>query len=347
MHQHRDTRWGKRWTRRGGAGATADAPSIARDPLVELRRPGAAVIALAALAVAVSAPACVWLSTGGSSAPLVLAALATGVSVAALWAGRRGVRLARASARLELLEAQGRAGALTQLVVHDLRNPLATVIANIGFALETAEREPGLGEVVEDLRIARGEAERLSGMIGDLLLVSRLERGELACRLAEVRIGELLEPVARATRPRARARGISIDVELPEGLAARVDAPLLRRLVENLVSSALRSTRLHGRIRLCAGVEGDRLLLAVRSTGPGVPAATRPRLFAKCATEPGAEPHDRGLYLCRLVAEAHGGVIALVEREGWGTSFEARLPLAAASHPAGAVAVRPGGPVGY
>jgi signal transduction histidine kinase len=310
------------------------------------------------LALAVSATVCAWVSTSGFPASFAITAVATVCSfaLAVLWAGKRVFRLAMEqalqsyAARLfrthrdeldatnrrlevtnhELVEAQAQAETLTQLVVHDLKNPLAVVLTNVGLALESVERVPELGGVSEDLRIAKGEAQRLSAMIGDLLLVSRLERGELRGQLASVRIGEIVEAVARATRPQAGARRIRLGVEAPQDLTAWADPALLRRLLENLVSNALRFTPADGRIELGAYAEGESFRLAVRNSGPSIPPAMRSCLFEKYVTHGEGEPHNcgLGLYLCRLVAEAHGGGIALVERDGWNVSFEASLALA-------------------
>ena len=313
---------------------------------------------LLVLALAVSATVCAWVSTSGFPASFAVTAVATvsSFALAVLWAGKRVFRLAMeqalqsyaarlfwthrdeldaANRRLEstnreLVEAQAQGETLTQLVVHDLKNPLAVVQINIGLALDSVERMPELGDVTEDLRVAKGEAQRLSGMIGDLLLVSRLERGELKGQLVLVRVGEILDAVARATRPQANARHIRLGLMTPGKLVAWADASLLRRLVENLLSNALRFTPPDGRIELAAYDEGGSFRLAVRNSGPSIPSAVRARLFEKYATHGKGEPHNcgLGLYLCRLVANAHGGRIALVEREGWNVSFEASLPLA-------------------
>jgi signal transduction histidine kinase len=143
-------------------------------------------------------------------------------------------------------------------------------------------------------------------------------------------VRNLLLEVARATAIRAQAREIRVDVTAPEELVALLDASLARRMLENLLANALRHAAGGGRVELAAGAERDRLCLAVRNTGEPVPPAARSRLFQKYATlgKDHAQRSGLGLYLCRLVAEAHGGSIALVEREGWNVSFEAELPLA-------------------
>lgn len=361
MHSDAD-RTGKATPPDGAVGASffaTDVSAFVQEAQAEFRRRNAADVAW--LALAASAAVCAWAAAGAFPATLAFTAVLAVASFAAvaLWAGTRAFRLsveqalrscaARVfrthrdaldatnrqleSANRELVDAQAHAETLTQLVVHDLKNPLAVVLTNVGLALETVERIPELAVVSEDLRIARGQALRLSGMIGDLLLVSRLERGELKGHPAPVRIGEVVEAVARATRSQAAGRCVQLEVEAPQDLTAWADPALLRRLLENLLSNALRFTPAGGRIQLAAEREEGGFRLCVRNSGPSVPLAVRARLFEKYSTHGKGEAHNcgLGLYLCRLVAEAHGGRIALVEREGWNVSFEARLPRAPAA----------------
>jgi two-component system heavy metal sensor histidine kinase CusS len=231
--------------------------------------------------------------------------------------------------RRELRETRARAEDLAELVVHDLKNPLAVVLSNVSVAFDAIARFPDLSEEREALHVAQVEAIRLSGMIGDLLVVPRLERGELHAQFSATRVWDLLDSVARATGLRAASRGLRLAVVAPPELVAWIDPLLVRRLLENLVGNALRHAPLGGRIELAASVEGERLRLAVRNDGAAVAAELRPRLFEKYAAHGEHDPRcsGLGLYLCRMVAELHGGRVGLVERAGWNVSFEAELPL--------------------
>jgi signal transduction histidine kinase len=278
---------------------------------------------------------------------LVVAVLGFGAVV--IWAARRIVRLAIQeslvaysartfrmhrdeldAANRRIRESQEQAERLTQLVVHDLKNPLAVVLAHLSLVHRTLSAMPELAEEAEDLRIARDEGTRLAGMIGDLLLVSRLETGELQVRPECVDLGTALGQVARGLRAVSAAKGVGLEVAVAPGLVAPLDPGLFRRLLENLVANALRHTRQGDRIEMAAWAEGADLRVAVRNTGPAVSRAIRARLFEKHAADGRGEWHNvgLGLYTCRLVAEAHGGRIALADRPGWSVSFEAAIPSA-------------------
>ncbi len=240
-----------------------------------------------------------------------------------------------AAQRDRVLAAQAEAEDLAKLVVHDLKNPLAALLQFVALAESRLADPPGPGreaalrEAREDLRLATAEGQRLSGMVGDLLLLSRLEHRAMQPRRQAAPVAALLEQVARAAALRAADRHVTVTTAGDPDLMPAIDLDLTRRLLENLVANALRFVDRGGRIELAAAEAPGLLTLTVRNTGPVVPEEVRPHLFAKHA--PGAlrQLHNTGLglYLCRLVAEAHGGGMALVEAPGWQVAFEARLAL--------------------
>lgn len=278
---------------------------------------------------------------------LLLLIAVVGFSVIAIWAARRIVRLAIQEALVaysanafrthrdeldaanqRIRESQIQAEALTQLVVHDLKNPLTVVMAHLSVVHQRIAELPELAEEAEDLSIAREEGARLAGMIGDLLLISRLEKGELPVQPECVGVGEILGQAARGLQAIALAKRVRLEVEAASDLFAPLDPGLFRRLLENLLSNAVRHTRAGDRIQISAWPDGGALHLAVRNTGPAIAEFLRGRLFEKHATGGRGEWHNvgLGLYACRLVAEAHGGRIALVDCPGWNVCFEAALP---------------------
>jgi len=281
--------------------------------------------------------------------------LAVGLTLAAFsavaaWAGSRMVGLAsrtatdQLAARIarrraeEALAAQAEAAAqrdalldarlvseeLSAAIVHDLKNPLATLLQYAALAESQLQEAGAAPQVLEDLRLIGDEGRRLAKLIGDLLLVHRLERGGLQLRREATPVAVLLERVAESHRPRARQRGVTIQVTGAAGLTAAIDSELTLRYLENLVSNALRHVGDGDRIELAAEPLAEGLRLSVRNSGLPVPDEARAKLFEKYATKGRREWHNAGLglYLCRLVAEAHGGRCELANRPGWSVSFE-------------------------
>lgn len=271
----------------------------------------------------------------------------------AAWAGARMVRLASRTAhdqyeayiarrraedalaaqaeaaaqRDALIDARNVSEEISAAIVHDLKNPLATLLQYAALAESQLQEAGAAPQVLADLRLVGDEGRRLAKLIGDLLLVHRLERGGLTLRREPTPIAMLLERVADGHRPRARQRGVTIQVTSPAGLTSELDFELAQRLLENLVSNALRHVAEGDRIELAADSFEDGVVLAVRNSGLPIPPDAKQKLFEKYATKGRREWHNAGLglYLCKLVAEAHRGTIGLVDRKGWSVSFETLL----------------------
>jgi signal transduction histidine kinase len=282
------------------------------------------------------------------------ATLSAVFTVVAIWTGVRIIRLAAgmaveattaelaerharaleaangevAAQRDQLISAQNEAEALAQVIVHDLKNPLATLLQYVSLAEAEVKAAQGPEAVVEYLEHAVEEGRRLSKLIGDLLLVYRLEQGVMAPTRESVPVQLLLDAVVRRYRARAAERGVTLEVQAEDGLLALIDLDLVQRMLENLVANAFRHVARGDHVSLEARSADGKMLLAVRNSGAPVPEELRASLFRRFVTGGLREWHNAGLglYLCRLVAEAHSGSIALVDRPGWNVSFEITIP---------------------
>lgn len=234
-----------------------------------------------------------------------------------------------AAQRDRLVSAQNEAEALAQVIVHDLKNPLATLLQYVSLAETELKTVPGAAGLVDYLAHASDEGRRLSKLIGDLLLVYRLERGAMAPAREPVPMKLLLQSVARRFAHRALERGVTVELHADEDLVVPADLDLSQRMLENLLSNALRHVNRGDRVSMEARATDGEIRIAVRNSGPPVQEDLRTRLFDRFVTGGRREFQNAGLglYLCRLVAEAHSGSIALVDAPGWNVSFEVALPL--------------------
>src|SRR2546427_5085328 len=227
----------------------------------------------------------------------------------------------------ELRRAQGEAETLTHLLVHDMKGPLTGLIGLAEVVASELE-----GPLQKDVKMIEQQGRRLQAMVGDLLAIARLERGVLNSAPETIDLSALLVSLANAYAASARNAGAQIATKVEPGLSAMLHREMIHRFFDNLVLNALDFVRPGGRIEVAASEEGAELVLAVRNTGEPVPADARSRLFQKGVVRRGfRQKHNLGLglYLCRLVAVAHDGSIALREEAGWATSFVARLPVEA------------------
>jgi signal transduction histidine kinase len=289
------------------------------------------IAATAALAAALLVALLVRSGVGGaematSGVVLALVAMASAAVVREL--DRLLVRLVvNEVSHEELRRAQGEAETLTHLLVHDMKGPLTGLI---GLAEVVACELKG--PLQADVKMIEQQGRRLQAMVGDLLEIARLERGVLASSPEQVDLSALLASLANAYAMTAQKAGAQIQVSVEPGLGAVVHREMIHRFFDNLVLNALDFVRAGGRIEVAAWQEGGDLLLAVRNTGDPVPEEARPRLFEKhAAARAGSRGQHLGLglYLCRLVALAHDGSVALRDEPGWAASFVARLPVEA------------------
>ena len=225
--------------------------------------------------------------------------------------------------------------ALSQLVVHDLRSPLAAVLLNLEWLVsEMGDERP---QWAESLRDCEALARRLTHMVTELLEVSQLEEGRLELRCEPLSPGPLMDGVRRQAAPLARAKRLQLETSVDEGLSLTADRSLLTRVLENLAANAARHTPQGGRLWLEARTQEGQALFAVHNDGRPIPPEARAKLFDKFV-QGSEEKRARsgwglGLYFCRLAVEAHGGSIQVEDVPGWATSFIVRLPFGEAETP--------------
>lgn len=218
---------------------------------------------------------------------------------------------------------------LTRTLVHDLRSPLSSILAS----LEVLSRTALTSEQSRMVQIAQSNGERLLRLVSSILDVDRLESGAMPLERQRVPLGPLVAETLERQRPLAAAKKLRLASGVPEDLPdAWVDRDVVSRVLENLVSNAVKFTPLRGTVQVEArvGTEPGFLEAAVVDSGPGVPPDMRPRLFQKFATgRQAGRGSGLGLAFCRLAVEAHGGKIWVEDAPQGGAVFRFTLPAAA------------------
>lgn len=214
---------------------------------------------------------------------------------------------------------------LTNLLVHDLKNPVTGIISNAEFARDES-KEPARG-AIEDVLSAAGLLQR---MVMNLLDIGRAEDGMLRPASTTIDLAQLLEPIVAGNRRRLGIRRLRIDV-CTEGVV-RGDPDLLSRVLQNLLDNAVRYAPAGSTIAIDFQKTDTTTRLKVRDEGPGIPVDARARIFEKYGQATETAKTDRatrglGLLFCRLVAEAHRGRIWVEDNAPRGTAFVLELPL--------------------
>jgi signal transduction histidine kinase len=223
---------------------------------------------------------------------------------------------------------------LAQMIVHDLRNPLVSVI---GY-LDLLEAGYVSGEAACDsVRVVKRSAQRLIEMVAEILDVAKLEAGQMRLERAPLDLAELCRDVATEVRPLLESQCLALDVEIPSDLPLPIaDRDALRRILVNIVSNAVAFSPKGTRIALAARHQESGLRVSVRDAGPGIGLADQQRIFEKFGSR-GKQGRSYstglGLAFCKLAVEAHGGQIGVESAPGQGSTFWFCLPLAPASSP--------------
>ncbi|MFN5221288.1 MAG: sensor histidine kinase [Cyanobacteriota bacterium] len=228
----------------------------------------------------------------------------------------------RIAVEVELAQAQLRADVIATLA-HDLKTPVLGTLASLSL-LEG-------GAAVEAIRASQQRCLRL---IDDLLQVFRAEQEGLQLQFQPCQLLSIAQEALRMVEPIARQRQISLVLrQEPSGCQELMaDPALLQRLLENLLLNALHHSLRGQRVWLQLSRQSTSWLIDVRDGGRGFAAEDLPRLFQRFArNSSGSAGVGLGLYLCRLISEAHGGTITASNDPDGGARVVVQLPQPAGS----------------
>jgi signal transduction histidine kinase len=220
-------------------------------------------------------------------------------------------------------------------VSHELRTPVATVRGYLDSTLEHWDGAPPR-TLRHDLAIMARETERLQRLIDDLFMLARTEVGRLPLTLAPTDVAALLLYIAEVTSSLAWERGrVEVLAQPAPGLPpVSADAERLEQVIRNLVANAVRHTPPGGLVVLTAEAATDGVVIQVKDTGEGIPAAMLPHIWerfyrAGTPTERDQGGAGLGLALVKELTEAMGGTVSVASVVGKGTIFTLQFPVAA------------------
>jgi two-component system, OmpR family, sensor histidine kinase KdpD len=217
--------------------------------------------------------------------------------------------------------------AILSAVSHDLRTPISAIKASVTSLLQDdIEWSPEARE--EFLDTIDEETDRLNGLVGNLLDMSRIQTGALEMTSAPVGLEEVVPAAVHSLGLEEQAVDLDVPDTLPRVLA---DRGLLERALANLIQNAVRFSPVGGRVRVIAGAIDGVIDVRVVDRGPGVPLDQRERIFLPFQRL-GDSGNDEGVGLGLAVAkgfvEAMGGEIEVEDTPGGGLTVVARLQTA-------------------
>jgi signal transduction histidine kinase len=210
-------------------------------------------------------------------------------------------------------------------VSHDLRTPLTRLRGTAELALAG---EPDLDRYREALADCVEETDRVLVMLNALMDISEAESGAMPLARESVALTAIVDRAVDLYKDVAESKGVALTVHA-EPVTVTADRTRLEQVAANLIDNAVKYTPRDGRVDVTVASDGDRAVLRVSDTGPGIPADELPRIWDRLfrgdtsRTERGL---GLGLSLVKAIVEAHGGTVGVTSEPGKGSTFEVRLP---------------------
>jgi len=222
-----------------------------------------------------------------------------------------------------LVQAQQR---LLHDVSHELRSPLARIQAAIGLAQQQPGKHPAMLERIER------ESQRMSDLVGELLVLARLEAGVSDSASHEFDIGDLLDDIIEDARFEAAQREVVIRYEGIEEMLVKGRGELLHRAIENVLRNALQHCKKGGEVSVVASFDifKRRLKVTIDDQGPGVAESDLSAIFEpffRSGDRSKADSIGLGLAIAYRSIAAHGGLIQAGNRPQGGLRMDIEIPF--------------------
>ena len=216
-------------------------------------------------------------------------------------------------------------------VTHEIRTPLTAVIGYLETLQAGALENPGDAKRFTDIMLK--QARRLHRLVEDLMILSRIELGEVVFRFEAVFLPEAMDSVISLLDAKAAAKTIAMQNRLPQNLRPiKADRDRLSQILVNVLDNAVKFTPEGGRITMEAEERGDQVVLKISDTGIGIPVEEVQRLGERFYRVDKARSRELGgtglgLSIVKHLMLAHGGRMEIESRPGRGTTVSLCFPL--------------------
>lgn len=214
-------------------------------------------------------------------------------------------------------------------ISHELKTPLTSIRGFSEAILDGTIDDPE--GIQRSARVISGESNRVLRLVEELLDLSRIESGQVAMRLQEFPLRELVEQVGDVFALRSEESGVALEVSCEGEPRVRGDFDRLEQVLNNLMDNAFRHTPRGGNVRVEVRQPTPHMVqVAVTDTGTGIDAADLPHLFDRFYRASGSavgRGYGLGLAIAREIIRAHGGEIWATSERGQGSAFVFTLPL--------------------
>ena len=215
---------------------------------------------------------------------------------------------------------------MSYAIVHDLRNPLASITFATELLLRTELKE-NQKKKLDQIAMS---GKRLRYMIDNLLIMAKLDAGKLLLNRTKVDLHHLGKNVISEFKIIANQSEVELIANLPKhGTFFYLDGALIQRVIDNLLANAIKFSSSHGRVELIIDRQTEDILkIQVKDWGKGINEELRQRIFEKYEIGElvqGVSQTGLGLSFCKLVIEAHGGQISVENNQPKGSIFTVEI----------------------
>ena len=216
---------------------------------------------------------------------------------------------------------------------HELRTPAAIIRTE---AEVTLSRERSNDEYRRALDVIRSESSHLAHLLDSVLLLARADAQQVPVEKEALDLATVVRESVQALRRLAESREVAITCASNGAMPMRGNFDLLRRMMLNLLSNAIRFTDAGGGVCVETRRDGPNYIVTIRDTGRGIPASAQEKIFDRFFRADAARSSDHqrngagaglGLPIARWIARAHGGDLRLVSSSDAGSVFEVALPV--------------------
>lgn len=219
------------------------------------------------------------------------------------------------------------------VISHELRTPVAIAEGNLSNAQLIAEKHIQAPEITGSLQQAYDQVTFLSGMINDLSMLSRAERGKLAMETADINVHDLLVELEQLYTPQANEKGLKLHTHIDPNLALLHTSRLyVREILQNFITNAIKYTD-EGSVTVGAKATEKGVQFTVQDSGIGIGKADQEKVFNKFFRSEDFKTRQHngtglGLYVVAKLARLLGAIISLESEVGKGSTFTILVPQA-------------------
>ncbi len=213
---------------------------------------------------------------------------------------------------------------------HELKTPMTT----LKIMLQSLIAQPDMPAELrtEFMQDMDHEIDRLTGIVNDLLTLTRMDSHAMTLKLGSLDLCELAQSTLRRLEPMAEQRGQRLTADLSESLLLTADGAKLEQVMYNLVENAVKYTPEGGHIHVAVFRTGKQAVFAVTDDGPGIPAEDQPHIFDRFYRVDKARSRETGgtglgLSIVKQIVALHHGTVTVESQEGAGSTFRVELPM--------------------